>query len=168
MGKILILMRNVIIILLLLVIQFTFIPLISVKGIMPDLMLIILVHWSLKKSSTYGVIMGFVVGVLQDFAGAGMIGVFSLSKSISCYIVNLLKGNYFNTNLFYRGWVLFVATLVHHLITLLFVSHNSEAGFFVLFLRYSMPSIFVTVLTGVLGYKFFELLKRFQTKKIED
>ena len=78
-----------IIALLLIALQFTIIPVISVKFIIPNIVLIFVVLYTLKFGQINGTLYGFLVGVVFDFASAGFIGsgmfAFTLSSFVAGY-----------------------------------------------------------------------------------
>jgi len=60
----------------------TLTPLVSVRGVTPDLPLIIVSLLALRRGSEFGCLAGFVTGLLQDAAGGGLIGVQGLTKAV--------------------------------------------------------------------------------------
>lgn len=70
----------------LLLIQVTVIPLFSLNGTVPDLLLIVLVFFSLRIGQIYGTILGFVFGFLFDLITGGLIGSAMISKTIAGFI----------------------------------------------------------------------------------
>jgi rod shape-determining protein MreD len=69
-----------------LILQTTVIPLISLNGIIPDLVLIFLVYYSIKNGQVYGTVLGFVYGFLFDLITGSLLGSAMLSKTISGFI----------------------------------------------------------------------------------
>jgi rod shape-determining protein MreD len=60
----------------------TLTPLVSVRGVTPDLPLIMVSLLALRRGSEFGCLAGFVTGLLQDAAGGGLIGVQGLTKAV--------------------------------------------------------------------------------------
>jgi len=60
----------------------TLTPLVSVRGVTPDLPLIMVSLLALRRGSEFGCLAGFVTGLLQDAAGGGLIGVQGLTKAL--------------------------------------------------------------------------------------
>jgi rod shape-determining protein MreD len=77
-----------------LLVQIFFIPLISIEGIAPDLILMLLVFYTLKNGQLYGTILGFIFGLFFDFISGGIIGSMMFSKTLSGF----LAGYFFNEN----------------------------------------------------------------------
>ena len=68
------------------IIQTTVIPLISINGYVPDLILILLVLYTLKEGQMYGMILGFVLGFFFDLATGNVIGSTMLSKTVAGFV----------------------------------------------------------------------------------
>ncbi|MDP2301573.1 MAG: rod shape-determining protein MreD [Ignavibacteria bacterium] len=77
-----------------LLLQIFFVPLISIEGIAPDLILMLLVFYTLKNGQFYGTIFGFVCGLFFDFISGGILGSMMFSKTLSGFIA----GYFFNEN----------------------------------------------------------------------
>jgi len=78
----------------LLVIQTTIVPLIAVNGVIPDLIIILLVFYTLKMGQLHGTILGFIYGFLFDIITGGLIGGSMLSKTAAGFIT----GYFYNEN----------------------------------------------------------------------
>lgn len=152
------LFQKLLVFIVLIVIQLNFIPLIQIYKIIPDLLLVVLFIWCCNQTRISCVLIGFFGGLLQDFTGAGLLGVYSLSKSIACYFYPTLLGSSRDLGFFTQLFSVFICTLIHSVITLIFTSYSSSAGFFYLFLRYGLPSSFYTLGIWVVIY-FFRYLK---------
>lgn len=68
------------------VLQLTVIPLISIDFIAPDLILILIVFFTLRNGQIYGTILGFILGMLFDLASGGLIGAAMFSKTLAGFI----------------------------------------------------------------------------------
>jgi rod shape-determining protein MreD len=66
----------------LLIIQTTVVNLISINGIVPDLILILLVFYTVKNNQIYGMILGFIFGFLFDIITGSLLGSSVISKTI--------------------------------------------------------------------------------------
>lgn len=78
----------------LLIIQSTIIPLISIAGIIPDLILILLVYFTLRLGQIHGTILGFVYGFLLDLITGNIFGSAMIAKTISGFVA----GYFYNEN----------------------------------------------------------------------
>src|SRR4030042_6656047 len=69
-----------------LLIQTTIVPFASVGGVIPDLLLILLVYYTIHNGQIYGTVLGFVFGFLFDLITGSLFGSSMLSKTISGFI----------------------------------------------------------------------------------
>ncbi len=87
-------LRSILIVLGLLFLQTTFIPLLSLGGMVPDLLLIWVVYTGLRRGQTETTVAGFLVGLLQDLVSTQLFGLAALSKTLAGF----LAGSFFNEN----------------------------------------------------------------------
>ncbi len=78
--------------------QSSVVPQLSVGGITPDLPLILTVLLALRRGPETGCLAGFVVGMLQDVAGGGLVGVQAVTKALAGFAVGMLVGRLWVTN----------------------------------------------------------------------
>lgn len=78
----------------LLIIQTTIVPLVAINGVIPDLIIILLVFYTLKMGQLHGTILGFIYGLLFDLITGGLLGSSMLSKTITGFIT----GYFYNEN----------------------------------------------------------------------
>jgi len=78
----------------LLFIQITLIPFISYDLVAPNLIIVVLVFYTLKYGQIYGAIFGAVFGILFDLISGGLIGSAMLSKTFAGFTA----GYFFNEN----------------------------------------------------------------------
>ncbi len=76
------------------VLQTTVANIISIRGISPDFLLIWIVLIAIRYGQIESTLFGFIIGLIYDLATGGVIGLSSLSKSVSGFIA----GYFFNEN----------------------------------------------------------------------
>ena len=76
------------------VLQLTIIPFLAYHQIAPDLLLILLVYFTLMMGQLHGTILGFIFGFLFDIFSGGIIGSAMFSKTLSGFIA----GYFYNEN----------------------------------------------------------------------
>jgi rod shape-determining protein MreD len=82
------------------IIQLVVIPLISIYNITPNLILILIVYYTLKDGQIFGTILGFGLGLLLDLISGGLIGAYMFSFTISAFIAGYFYSeNKMDTNL---------------------------------------------------------------------
>lgn len=87
-------LRSAGIVLVLLVLQTTFIPYLSVVGFIPDIFLPWLVYVALRRGQIEATVYGFGVGFLQDMTATKFLGLAALSKTVCSFAA----GYFFNEN----------------------------------------------------------------------
>ena len=88
--------------------QLLLVDFLSIGTIRPDLLVILVLYWSIKYSRTIGIIAGFLIGLLIDFSGtASYFGLSPLIYSVTGYLGGYLKGTYSRLNPIYFSisWV---------------------------------------------------------------
>lgn len=75
-----------------LLLQISVVPLIAVQGIIPDLILIILVYYSITRNQLYGAILGAYCGLLVDLVTGSLLGSSMLSKTIAGFTAGYFSG----------------------------------------------------------------------------
>ncbi|MGE5403095.1 MAG: rod shape-determining protein MreD [Ignavibacteriales bacterium] len=76
------------------VIQLTIIPLFSYNQIAPDLILILLVYFTLRMGQLHGTILGFAFGLMFDLVSGSILGSAAFAKTLSGF----LTGYFYNEN----------------------------------------------------------------------
>jgi rod shape-determining protein MreD len=78
-----------------LLIQLTILNLFTLQGIKPDLILVVIIVFSLLKGEVEGSIIGFFSGLLQDIFSVGLLGVNAFIKTSVGFFCGLLKERMF-------------------------------------------------------------------------
>src|SRR4030042_2978229 len=95
-----ILLKGVIIVVAL-VIQLTLINLVTILGVKPDLIMVVVVVFSLRKGGKEGIVSGFVSGLLQDIFSTGLLGINALAKTVVGFICGILKEKIFHEHILF-------------------------------------------------------------------
>lgn len=69
-----------------LILQMTVIPFLSFNGISPDLILILLVFYTIRNNQMYGTLTGFVFGGICDLTFGTILGSTMITKTLSGFI----------------------------------------------------------------------------------
>jgi rod shape-determining protein MreD len=75
--------------------QSTILGKIALRGVRPDLALIVLVFVSLRRGSMVGQVSGFATGFLEDLMNVSPLGFHSLFRALIGFLFGLLSGNVF-------------------------------------------------------------------------
>lgn len=98
----------------------------SIKGSLPDLVLIFVVFFALlngpKNAATYG----FLCGLLEDLYIGRFIGINALAKGATAYLIGHLEGNVFKENLLVGIITVLIGTCINGILLLLLslISYN--------------------------------------------
>ena len=114
-----ILLKSAIIVVALLI-QLTLINSITILGLKPDLIMIVVVVFSLMKGEKEGTISGFASGLLQDIFSIGLLGINAFAKTVIGFTCGLLKEKVFHEHiLFLIPVITFIASLIQSILIFL-------------------------------------------------
>lgn len=75
--------------------QSTLLGRIAIRGVRPDLALIVLIFVSMRRGPMVGQVSGFATGFLEDLMNVSPLGFHSLLRTVIGYVYGLLSGNVF-------------------------------------------------------------------------
>ena len=111
-----ILLKSAIIVVALLI-QLTLINSITILGLKPDLIMVVVVVFSLLKGEKEGTISGFASGLLQDIFSTGLLGINALVKTVIGFICGILKEKIFHEHiLFLIPIITFIASFIQNIL----------------------------------------------------
>jgi rod shape-determining protein MreD len=143
---------------LLLLIQTTFVPLIEINGVVPDLLLILLVYYTLKHNQMYGTILGFTFGLFFDLIAGSIVGSTMISKTLAGFTAgyfadesrqNLASGSY----LF--ALIVLLCAMIDSVISAFFSVSDLSRNFLLLFFEQGVLPAFYTAAVSLLVIVFF-------------
>jgi rod shape-determining protein MreD len=126
---------------------------ISIGGLTPDFLIILVVWITLNEGQQFGTISGFVIGILFDIVSMDVIGTNAFAKVIAGFsagffykenTVNKLLGTYS-----FIG-VVFLSAFMHNLVYFFFYIKPTEISLLTFFLRYGLASTFYTTAFSVI------------------
>lgn len=128
--------RNLIIIIVILaaalLLQSTLLERVAIKGVKPDLVMIILVFVSLRKGSMAGQLSGFISGIFEDLLSLAPLGFNAFSRTLIGFLYGLFEGNIYLDPVFMPLIVVAMATIIKailsSLVVLLFSISTSGYG----------------------------------------
>ncbi|WP_353894304.1 rod shape-determining protein MreD [Proteinivorax hydrogeniformans] len=145
---------SILVILVLVTLQGSFLPLFSINGIVADLSLIFIVMLSLKKGNTYTLLLAAWAGLLQDVVFLDFIGVNIAAKVFTSYIIINFKDYYYKDNLLMTLLTLVYATFIHQGITHYFMTFVDmvDFGYYQVLLNYFAPLLILNLITLIIFY----------------
>ncbi len=106
-----------------------------IGGVKPDLLFIAIVYFSYSFGSFYGEITAFISGIIQDSVSNSPLGLLTLPKVALAFVIGMFGRSMFKNNAITVFLLMFVASLIKGIITLLLCFIFHEAGLV------SIPSI---------------------------
>jgi rod shape-determining protein MreD len=144
--------RSALALLVLLLLQTTFVPFLSINGFLPDVLLIWVVYIALTRGQLEATITGFVVGLLQDAVAIQFFGLSALSKTLAGFVA----GYFFNENLTdqtlgsYRFLLItFLSSFVHNILYYGIFLQGIQDALLTTMIEFSIAASLYTVLVGV-------------------
>ena len=127
---------------------------IQIFGWKPDLVLIILVMFSLQHGKIAGSTAGFFAGTLSDLMSWNLLGVGALSKSVTGYTAAAVGKMMQERNRFLL--TLFVSGLIHDIIFNYINTLGKEIHWWALLILQIIPNLLYTAFVGVVIYYFLD------------
>ncbi len=135
----------------LLILQITVIPLFAFYNATPDLILILLVYYSIIYGQVYGTVLGFVFGFLFDLITGSLLGSAMLSKTIAGFIAGYFSNE--NKREIYAGTYIFsfivlLCSIVESIVYSFFSTAELQRNFLLLFFEQGfMPGLYTAVVS---------------------
>jgi rod shape-determining protein MreD len=133
------------------IIQLVAVPLISISGIGPNIIVIFLVYFTLMNGQIFGTILGFICGFIFDLISGSVFGVSMLSMTISSFIA----GYFYNepkievtTTSFFFVFIVFLCASIESLVFSAVSSSTPDFNFIFLMVEGGiLPGIFTAALS---------------------
>jgi rod shape-determining protein MreD len=100
-------------------IQSTVMPHLTLWGVKPDLMLLVIISWSLLRGAREGVIWGFIGGLCLDLFSGAPFGLSALALLIVSFFSGLGEATVFRTHVILPLATVFFSSLIYDFIFLL-------------------------------------------------
>ncbi len=114
--------RNILLILLALILQASWIESLAIYGVAPDIVIIILVFIAFTRGQIEVTVLGFISGVLIDIYDPGTrLGVNALGNSLIGFFAGYSRVTVAGEALRAQAAILFLATLLHDIIFFVFI-----------------------------------------------
>ncbi len=94
------LLVNTLLLFVLIALQFTVVPLLSLGTVVPNLPLIFVVYHSFRIKKTSALLLGFFVGIVIDLFLGGVIGASAFAMTIAAYIVTFIPSGFIDKEQF--------------------------------------------------------------------
>jgi rod shape-determining protein MreD len=138
---------------LLIILQTTIIPFVSIANIVPDILIIWIVYVAIKIGQIPATVTGFIIGIAIDLVSGHFLGLSALSKTIAGffagYFYNENKVDYTIGNYQFLIIVGF-SSLFHNIVYFVIFVQGSEIGFWTAIFRFGLFSTIYTVAFALL------------------
>lgn len=139
--------------LIILLVQLTVIPFIAIAGVIPDLILISLVYYSISRNQFYGTVLGASYGFLIDLITGSLLGSSMLSKTIAGFTAGYFSTETkkdININTYIFSLIVFICALIDSIIFSFFSAFDVQTNIFkLLFEQALLPSLYTAVVSGL-------------------
>lgn len=120
----------------------------------PDLLLVVLVMFSIRRGRRAGSTAGFAVGVLNDLASGGLLGLGALARTVTGFVAGTIT-------LFFRDrgqfiFTLFVSGLVQDFIYFYINTLGRDVLWNVIIFVHIIPNLLYTAIVGTVIYYFLD------------
>jgi rod shape-determining protein MreD len=137
----------------LLLIQTTIIPLVSIAGVVPDLILILLVYYTIRTGQIQGTVLGFVYGFFFDLITGSLIGSSMLSKTFTGFIAGYFS-NENKRELYIKSYIfpliIFLCSTIDSFILSFFSTIDLSKNLLVIFFEQGMFPGFYTAMLSLI------------------
>ncbi len=135
-------------------------------NIVPDLILIMVISYSLLRGPDEGLFFGLAAGLFLDLVAGGVIGIQTLSKSFAGFSAGLLEKTIFKDNLLVPVIATFVGTLVFEsLSVLMHLSFHGNYHFGLLLISAILPLALYNAAFAPVIYRLFLKMERFVAER---
>ena len=133
------------------VLQVTVVSEISIAGASPDLVVVLLIILIADRDPVVAVVIGFLLGFLQDLGNASFLGMNALAKTIIAYGVSRLGGDFLPESVIFKALLIVIASLVNDVIVMVVTTGFDIIEIIVSFFRYSILSALYAGLVGLVA-----------------
>lgn len=138
----------------LLLIQTTVVPLVSIQGITPDLIVILLVFYTINNGQIFGTVLGFVYGLLFDLITGSLLGSAMIAKLLAGFIAGYFssetkRDNYLKS--FNFSLIVLISAIIDSIIYSLFSAIDFNTTLLKLLFDHAfLPAIFTAFISILL------------------
>ena len=142
--------RNMLLVILALFLQASWIYPLAIYGVKPDVVLLVLVFVGITRGQIEATILGFLSGFLLDIYNPELMGANALANSVVGFAVGYSRVGVVAEDLQVQGAILFLASLLRDLIYFVIYAFPDLGQSAILLIRYGLGTAFYTALIGIL------------------
>lgn len=129
---------------------------ISIKGIVPDIILIFVIIISLQENKAKSTVIGFIAGLIQDIFSTYFFGLSALTKSIVGFWGGIFQQPKKKYSLSSYSIAVAIMVLVHEIIFGIIYNLGTHTGFFRLMVQFIIPRTVYTLLFAIITFLLFK------------
>ena len=133
------------------ILQVSLLPFLSIDSVGPDLIIILLVYYTLHYGQIYGTLAGFIFGFLFDLISGGVIGGFMFSKTLTLFIIGYIYNENKVEDYVYSYWfvlIVLIAGIIDSLIYSMIVLSDSAINLLtILFTQSILPGLYTAAVS---------------------
>ncbi|GAB1429676.1 hypothetical protein MASR2M18_05080 [Ignavibacteria bacterium] len=137
---------------LLAILHMSFLDLISVGGVAPDLLLLLTIWIAVSEGRMPGMTVGFLSGILLDVISDDVLGTNALAKTMAGFIAGYFysekNSKTLPANYAFLG-VTALSSFLHNCVYFFFYVRPTEINYFEFFLKYGLASTLYTTVAGI-------------------
>jgi len=130
----------------LLLLQTTLLPLMSIGGLVPDIVLIGVIILGIRQGAVAAILAGCLAGFAEDAFVTRLFGLSSLANAFAGFVAGYFSREKVKYNLQVTLGVVLATALVHDVIYFFIYTLGTSVGFFRMLLRYVVPTSFYTLI----------------------
>lgn len=134
-----------------LLVQITMVPLITIAGVIPDIILITLVYYSITRGQLYGTLLGAGYGLLVDLITGSLLGSSMLSKTLAGFTAGYFASETkrdINVSTYIFSIIVFSCAVVDNVIFSFFSAFDLQTNLFALLFEHALlPSLYTAALS---------------------
>lgn len=138
------------ILLLALVMQLALGDLLAIRGVKPDLPIIALCYLSMREGRRRGVIVGFIVGLVEDLLSHSLIGAGALARSVSAFMAGTLLSEHAFHHSYEASFRVMGIALLNNLLLFTMLALGEQWTASVLGWRILLSTVYTEVITLIL------------------
>jgi len=132
-------------------VQITVVPFIRLAGVIPDLILILLVYYSISRGQLYGTVLGAGYGLLIDLISGNLLGLSMLSKTIAGFVAGYFTGESkkdTNVSTYNFSLIVLLCSIIDTIVFTFFSTFDLQTNILsILFEQALLPSLYTAVVS---------------------
>ena len=128
---------------------------IFLKGVRPDIVLVLVCFYSLRHGLAKGVVFGAAAGLLTDIASGFLIGPNIISKVLAAMLIRSIRENLFQWNIFINTFVITALAVLDMFLVYSCIEFFSKISFSDWPIDIAVIQIFLTTAAAAVLYFFF-------------